>query len=447
MQSKIAAWIVLALVVAACSKDGPESPRAEPSSAPQSSAAPQPSVGTAVSRSSSVSKERSSPPNGEHDYQLFRGASGRVHRLEHAALICEEPCRFPEEGRQRVWLVRDGHAEPADQLWPRAIWGQYADAMRKAKLHTRVTFHGDYPGDFYAWGAVESRSGEGNLPLVKWASGAWQRSAQEHPQPRPQLPSRKYDAALLSSPVSFFPLLSFAYGAGAPAMTSDQGKLIIHDGKSWHSRPAPWPRLARLTRLADGNTLALAGDAWLVSPTGRITALGLEKSVAASTVDIGGDAWILGEDTLLRPSATGRFELAPLPQRTSSGRPPIRVEKIANPTDFDASCKTPVVVTGHRDGLRLFDSRLASLFAEDPGGGEGLEIYMVDFWLGQRSVVQAKDLAAARRWMNVLRSHPDLQGELECSDLRSLLPDPYARTEHLRRVFVHARSGLPLDLP
>ncbi len=441
MQSQFRVVLMVVLAGAGCSKDHPEAqPRPEPSLAPQ------PSAATAVPRASSVSPERSSPPNGKYDYEVFRGALGRAYGLKRAALICEEPCRFPEETKQRVWLVRDGRAEPADQYWPRAVWGRYTSAMQQAKLQTRVTFFGDYPQELYAWGAVESRSGDGNLPLVKWSSDAWQRDHREFPSTRWTLPPREYDAALLSAPVDFNPLFSFAYGADAPPMTSKGGLLAIHTGKAWDTRPAPWAGAVQLTRLADGSTLALNRGAWLVSSKGEITALRIEKSLAEKSVTIAGDAWILGSYTLSRPSVPGRFKVAQLPLRTSRGRPPTQPGKIANPSGFDRRCKTPAVLIEHTDGTPLYGTELPSLFAEVPGEGAGLEAYVADFELGERSVVQAQDLAAAERVLDALKSHPDLRGELTCSDLRSLLPDPYARTEHLRRVFIHARSGVVLEL-
>src|SRR5690606_23592596 len=120
----------------------------------------------------------------------------------------------------------------------------------------------------------------------------------------------------------FHPLFSFAYGAGAPSMTSKRELLALHDGEQWTTKPAPWKSAVELTRLSDGTTLGLEQEAWLISPGGEISPLRLEQSHAESTVEIGGDAWILGDYRLSKPSAPGRFKVAQLPARTSSGHAP-----------------------------------------------------------------------------------------------------------------------------
>ncbi|MGE0326804.1 MAG: hypothetical protein AB7S68_31040 [Polyangiaceae bacterium] len=427
---------------ASCSKRSPEELLR-----PEASAPPQASAGTAQKSVSPVSKERGSPQaKPQWDFEAFQGPKGRVFSLQHAALICAEPCTFPDPGPQRLWLVKGDTAEPANAYWPRSVWGTYSAAMKQAKLSTRVTFLGDYPAEVRAYGAVESRSGEGNLPLVKFVAGAWQRDHREIPSDKLPLPPREYDAALLSAPVDRNPLYSFAWGAGAPTMVTKNNLLLIHDGKQWTTKPAEWGRYAQLTRLADGSTLALDQDVWLISAKGEITLLDLEGHHAETTVAIGGEAWIMGDNQLSRPRVRGRFKVAQLPRRAAPAGVSTVTAPIEDPSEFDARCKTPLVLLQHSDGRDVYAGELAGLFAEDPGEGAGLQAYQVKFALGDRSAVQAEDKAAADRLLDVLKSHQDLKAELRCSDLSSLLPNPYAGSQYLQRLFIHARSGVVLEL-
>ncbi|MCA9646805.1 MAG: hypothetical protein H6718_21015 [Polyangiaceae bacterium] len=456
---------ILLLCLTSCSKRSAEElPRPEASAAvssspfsspPPFSSSPQASPGTALKSESSVSKERASPPESSEairrdfelrcDFELFRGATGRVFSLKHAALICAEPCRFPAAGKQKLWLVKADAAEPADQYWPSNVWGTYSGAMQQADLHTQVSFLGAYPGEVMAFGAAESRSGEGNLPLVRFVSGAWRRDYREIPSDKPSLPPREYDAALLSAPVDRNPLYSFAYGAGAPAMATDKDALLIHDGKQWTTKPAEWGRYAQLTRLADGNTLVVEQGAWLITPKGEISLLDVELPHAETAVDIAGETWLLDDTHLWRPREKGRFKSAQPPKRTARGSSTL-AKPIKDPTEFNAQCKTPIVIVNHSDGTQVHGEVVASLFAEDRGNGAGLEAYAVRFAMGDRSVVQAKDKATAERLLDVLKSRQHLSGELRCADLKALLPDPYAGSAYLRRLFIHARSGALLEL-
>ncbi|MCA9630214.1 MAG: hypothetical protein KC766_21230 [Myxococcales bacterium] len=458
------AWSLIALSLLGCSKkESPETPQPEPSATP----APEPSAGTAVTTQSAAPAESAAPGDPDADFVALTGPKGQHFVVGRAVVVCGGDCKFPADPPPPMWVIEDGKVREAPELWPANAWTTYAASMKKEKMTSSVSFSGDYPKQLFARGWGEGRTGDGNLPPVKffvkyWVDGTAMPDFLPSDLP---LPPREYDEALLSLPTKQDPRSTFTYGGGGPPVAAEANSLWIRKGKEWVHKVAPWVSPAVLRRLADGDTLALGRGVHRIDKQGEIHELKLSGGSAAAIVDQGGVAYLASSAAVLRPTHPERFKLAPREERTASrsmtvepkattgdagadagdagNHPSAAFEKPAAYTD---ACKTPVIVARTKDGYLPSASDFADLFRKHPDQTLAYPLYKVSFVSGQRYLLRVKDDADARRLLTWVDAEKDLSGELACVDLDALWPDPSVKHERIERVFIHPWSGAQLPL-
>lgn len=453
---------LIALSLLGCSeKESAVTPQPELSAAPSA----HPSGGSAVTLKSAVPVETAPPAEPDMDFVEVAGATGRYFVVGDAVLVCGGGCSFPADPHPPMWIIQDGKIREAPELWPANAWTSYAESMKKEKMTSTVNFSGSYPKSLVARGWGEGRSGDGNLPAVKFFVKYWVEGgdAPDLVVSERTTPPRQYDEALLTLPTKQDPRATFTYGAGGPALAAETNSLWIRKGKKWEHRVAPWVSAAHLRRLADGDTLAIGRGVHRIDKEGNIQALKTSRP-AETIVNQGGVAYLASSSAVMRPTHPERFKLASLETRTTGrsesfkpnatgdagtdagdagGDPSASLEA---PAAYGDACKTPVVVVRSKDGYLTTRSDFAELFRKHSDQTLAYPLYKVTFISGQRYLLRAKDDAAAKQMLGWVNAESDMSGELACVNLDALLPDPSVKHERIERVFIHPWSGAELPL-
>ncbi len=457
---RIVALSVLGLSLVACSKkENVDTPQPEPSAAP----APSASAGTAISAQSAVPAEHATPEDPEADFVEVQGVSGHFFAVGDAVLVCGGGCTFPADPPPPMWIIENGKAREAPELWPANAWTGYASMMKKEHLTSSVSFSGEYPKQLFARAWGEGRTGDGNLPAVKffvkyWVDGTESNDLKQYKRP---VSPREYDEALLSLPTKQDPRSTFIYGGGGPPMAAEPNSLWIRKGKEWVRKLAPWVGKAELRRLADGDTLATGSGVHRISKDGAIQPLKATKP-AGTIVSQGGVAYLVSSSSLLKPTHPERFKLAALEKRTESRSMVFKKPQAADagadgggtdpslslsePGEHTEACTTPVVYVHTSEGYLPSASSLGDLFQKHADQALAYPVYKVSFSSGQRYLVRAKDNSAAQAMLGWVQEQKDLAGELKCVNLDALTSDPEVSKEQIERVYVHPWSGSLIPL-
>ncbi|MCA9648091.1 MAG: hypothetical protein H6718_20990 [Polyangiaceae bacterium] len=443
------------LVLVACSKkESADTPQPEPSAMP--------SAGTAVTTKSAVPVESAAPEQAKDDgadFEVVKGLSGKLFLVGDAVLSCGGSCEFPSTPPPKMQIMENGVVRDAPELWPANAWEPYLQEMKSQKLSSEVRFSGDYPKRLFAQGWGEGRTGEGNLPQVKFFVKYWVNATSDDLGFRylQATPPREYDEALLSLPTKRDPRQSFRYGADGPMLGAEAKSLWIRTAKEWVHKIAPWRDGVQLYRLTNGTTLAVQGDAYLISKQGEISKLKL-PSGAERAVDQGGVAYLFASNQVLKPKQPERFKLAPIEERVASRSMVVKKPSaedagadaeaapnasIEAPGDFSDACKTPVVLLQTSDGYLPRVDQIADVFRKHADHALAYPLYRITFTSGQRYLVRAKDVTAAKQFEGWVSG--ELKAELKCVDVDSMFPS--GKDDRMDRLFVHPWSGAQIELP
>ncbi|MGE0326807.1 MAG: hypothetical protein AB7S68_31055 [Polyangiaceae bacterium] len=452
----VALGVAVLMLVACSKKESADTPQPEPSAVP--------STGTAVTSKSAVPRESAAPVQAEDDgseFEALKGVSGRLFPVGNAVVACGGQCTFPSDPPPQMQIVENGVVRDAPELWPANAWADYAAGMKKEGITSTVSFSGEYPKQLFARGWGEGRTGEGNLPSVKFFVKYWV-NGEDSPQlfTKPAPPPREYDEALLTLPTSKSPTDTFTFGGGGPLLGAEAKSLWIREAKDWVRKIAPWGDRVKLWRLASGGTLALQGAAYLISKKGEISELKLPVSSVERVVNQGGVAYLIASNQVLKPKHPERFKLAP-PEERVAGRsmtfkkpgtedagvdgaaaPPSA--SLEAPGEFSDQCKTPVVVITNSGGYLPRVGQLADLLRKHADQALSYALFKVTFISGQRYLARASDVASAKRFLEWANGG-ELKAELKCVDIDAMFPS--GKDERLDRVFIHPWSGVEIELP
>ncbi len=420
------------------------------------SAEPVPSAGSAVSRASAAPAESVPPapsadPSAGKDFVLYREVNARFFPVGKAVLACGLPCTYPAKPNQKVWLIEDGTAQERPELWPKKIWSEFDTTLTKNDLVPELSYGGAYPLHLWAWAGTDSRTGDGTLPHIKFAGKFWVRSEEAYDPQRP-LPPRKYDELLLSVPSPDDPTRSFVYGGGAPPMVVPAHMLFTYRKGKWQKRYAPWGENPDVTRLANGNTVVITEFSYLVTPDEQIRKLEVEEKHARAVARLGATAWLIGGLKLSKPVHPEEFKLAPLERRKAAR--PVQQELSAasppgdfheDPAEYTAECKAPLIeIRSNSHTPYEYYHEVRKVLKQHPEEAAQLVAYRAHLKSGYALLLRAKDMAGLKQvqgWLQEIGS-----ADLKCQDLEALMPDPYAPSAKLRRVFFHPWSYAMLKL-
>ena len=483
-RSRAAAVLVVTLVSSACAKDKPV-PTAEPSPSASTRVAPSPSA------------EPGPPPDVprfELAHRFERRA--RFFAVGTAAIVCSGECTHPTKGgpKPKVWLMQGDRVEERPELWPGNAYANVIGAMQE-EGGVSFRYFGTYPDDLFVFPDYSVSRGGINVGTAKFHKKYWVLKDGGDRYGASPKPPRRYDDAVLSSPVEQSPQSGFVYGAGGPTLYVRDGKLHTYDGKKWSTRKTPWGPSPKATRLTTGATLVTSESrAYLVRKDGSLHNLtgdvqGKSTGAWLQAAAVDGKLWVAATTSsdlsVMRAKNAGSVTVAGLekrepPRPRSKNKPtaaptapsapgdaaattptagdsdaaakPDATAKVGDdalpaPSPFSAECRTPFVMmatppskgwnyTATAKGLRGFTKLVGRVtFIELVREGR------VYFGAQATDEASANDLIAALK-----QGIPKMKPRLVCFDGLKHLPDRYAPPDNIRVVFIHLASGTTMKL-
>jgi hypothetical protein len=465
-------FVMMSLLTVACDSSPP---------APIPSPEPPVTTPSASVSAASVVKARAL----ESIFRSYRFDSGAmVFPGGEVAIVCEDGCRVPEEGKPpRTWRVAVDGKTPDETLWPA---NAFHDPIHRLKENPEdpkergrlpaFEMHGRYPDALFAR-IIGERVGH-RLPdplgflQAKYHRKYW--GLEDKPtaharKPQPTLPA-KVKHALASSPItSPNPDKALVHGANAPVMAIEERKLHLYDAGKWSTRTAAWTSLQGHARLADGSTLVVASHAaYRVAKDGEIHETAkpevggalrmLELGPRIALVEKGSEVVVFMpmKDSFVPPptavaSAPAPAEPAPkapapdapdadpaAPRSSSAvaGAKPPRI------TGFSSRCKAPfVVIATPPQANWRYSATAHALKGLEPTIGEALTFVEIAGDVVVFGAV-ARDEEAARALLKELETRiPKAEPRLEC-----FVPiDTSALPPSVQWIRIHLPSGTLLS--
>lgn len=458
-----AGWRIVAIagIVLACSRQETRTEAEPTASAARSVTTPAPSAALAEPEKPRFRKLRA-----------FEAAT--FFAVGRAGIVCEGGCVYSAGSKPKVWLLENGQAREAPELWPAHAWERYLPALKEEDDGTAiVSYYGSYPNQLFASTDSGGRTWPG-LPRVKFhveywveVDGASGRASED------DVPPRRFDRALLTAPVTGSPVHRLVFGAGGPTLIAAAKQLHVWDGKAWSTSPAPWTDVSRGLRLKTGATLVTADNgAFLLDKDRRIVPVGLETKDTIASHVIGGQPWLISKKSsdlmVFVPEPSEKLDVAakeprepPPDESRRAPAPPASMDaavavdsdaspekaEMPAPLPFSEACKTPFVLlaTPPRPGHRY------EQIGKGLAGSHQLApvVTFVEYVRAGTTYfgAQAEDEASARKTIELAKSRiPGLRPQLVCLDAKSRIPDPYDPPEGMRIVFLHLGSGTELRL-
>ncbi len=398
----------------------------------------------------------------------------RLFDVGSAAVVCAEPCVFKKGPPNKTWLVDKDGVREDPKLWPGHAWQHLIPNMESEGYGEgiAVSYFGEYP-KVRATAYTDSRTGE-VLPALVFRKKYWSPAEPDLAHyPFPPSTPRRYDAVLVTAPVSEDPVDMLAYGGGGPTLTAGPKKLHVYEKDAWATRPAPWGNGPRLVRLEGGDTFVIDdNNTYLLDKNLEVTKVKLGEKKAPTKLaylTLGKALRVLSWESGLRvykPTQAAKLRVRPPEKREKPSKPRVLasadganggadgaagqsgLSEMPAPVGFSSKCKTPFVLLATPPNL---------------GGryeitGQGLKghhelshkLTFVEYRRGKIYYfgAQAKDEAAARRLMDLVKQNiPGMKPQLGCLDAVGHIGDPYtAPPEAMRVVFMHLGSGIRLHL-